>query len=79
VGDQGNLGLIDDAWSGAREDYVAAMEERAGVPYAIVRDGQWLDSDTAYQESDADWNKQFHDILRQVPDEAMVTVVDCHV
>ena len=71
--------LIDDLWSGAREDYVAATEERAGVPYAIVRDGQWLDSDTAYQESDADWNKQFHAILERVSDESMVTIVDCHV
>ena len=37
--------LVDDALlSGTREDYVAAAEERAGVPNAVVLDGQWLDS-----------------------------------
>ncbi len=72
-------GYIDDAWSGPREDYVARAEANAGVPHAVVLDGQWLDSDTVDQETDADWNKQFHAILDRVADEAMVTIVDCHV
>jgi hypothetical protein len=71
--------LVDDALlSGTREDYVAAAEERAGVPNAVVLDGQWLDSDTRDQEIDAEWNKQFHAILEQIADETMVTIVDCH-
>jgi hypothetical protein len=44
-----------------------------------VIDGQWLDSDTVDQETDADWNKQFRAMLARFPDEAMVTIVDCHV
>ena len=71
--------LIDDALSGPREDYVAAAEQRAGVPYAVVFDGKWLDTNMADQETDADWNKQFRAILERVPDESMVTIVDCHV
>lgn len=60
--------LIDDALSGTRKDYVAAAEERAGVPAAVVIDGQWLDSEAAYQKTGADWNRQFHAILDRVPD-----------
>ncbi len=71
--------LIDDSLSGTREDYVAAAEERAGVPYAVVLDGQWLGSDTVDQETGADWNKRFHDLLDRVPEQSMVTIVDCHV
>jgi hypothetical protein len=71
--------LINDALSGTREDYVAAAEDRANVPHAVVIDGQWLDSDTVDQETDADWNKQFRAMLARFPDEAMVTIVDCHV
>ena len=33
---------IDDALSGTREDYVAAAEASAGVTYAVVFDGEWL-------------------------------------
>lgn len=68
---------IDDAWSGRREDYVAAAEASAGVTYAVVFNGEWLQSDTVDQETD--WNKQFHAILDRVPDETMITVVNCHV
>ena len=71
--------LIDDGWLGTREDFVSAAEKRAGVPFAIIFNGAWLDSDTVDQETDADWNTQFHAILDRVPDEEMVTIVDCHV
>jgi hypothetical protein len=70
---------IDDAWSGRREDYVARAEANAGVTYALVFNGEWLQSDTVDQETDEDWNKQFHAILDRVPDETMITIVDCHV
>ena len=70
---------IDDAWSGPREDYVAAAEAARASPMRSCFNGQWLESDTVDQETDADWNKQFHAILDRVPDETMVTIVDCHV
>jgi hypothetical protein len=70
---------IDDAWSGSREDYVAAAEAGAGVTFAVIFNGEWFGSDMLAEGTDANWNEQFHAILDQVPDEATVTVVDCHV
>ena len=51
--------LIDDALSGTREDYVAAAEERAGVPYAVVSMASGWNADEDDQKTDADWNKPF--------------------
>jgi hypothetical protein len=43
--------LIDDALSGAREDYVGAAEACAGVTYALIFHGEWLDSDMVTTKS----------------------------
>jgi hypothetical protein len=69
--------LIDDSLLSTRADYIAAAEERAGVPYAVVLDGQWLDSDD--HAEDVHWNKLFRAILDRVSAETLVTIVDCHV
>jgi hypothetical protein len=71
--------LIDDALLGTREDYVSAAELSAGVPHAVVINHEWLSCDMSDQEIGADWNKRFHEILDQVPDEFLITMIDCHV
>jgi hypothetical protein len=75
---ESDLVFVHDALSGAGR-FMLPERKSAGVPYAVVLDGQWLGSDTVDQETDADWNRQFHAILDRVADEAMVTIVDCHV
>jgi hypothetical protein len=73
---------IDDAWAGTREDCVAAAEARAGVPYAAIFRGEWLEGPSSWEEDgldcEAEWSKQFKAILAQVSDETLVTIVDCH-
>ena len=68
---------IDDTLSGTREDYVAAARASAGVTYALVFNGEWFQSDD--HEDPADWNELFWATLNQLPDETLVTVVDCHI
>jgi hypothetical protein len=67
---------LSDEWLHTREQFVAAAAERAGIPYAMVFRGEWLES---RGEGVTDWNKQFRAILDQVADEAMITMLDCHV
>jgi hypothetical protein len=48
---------------------------------ALVKDGQWYQGHAwvADQGTREDWNRRFHELLVGAPDDALLTVVDCHV
>ena len=58
-----------------RVDYVARAEANAGVTYAVVIDGQWLEGDALSWE----WTNRFNAILDPLADTTLITIVDCHV
>jgi len=69
-----------------REQYIQAARDRACSTYAIVKDGQWyakgemgwfgMSSDDMTQD---DWNKRTAELLDSLPDDTMITIVDCHI
>jgi hypothetical protein len=69
-----------------RDEFITCHRNRAAVPYAVVKDGKWyaqgevgwFGSDNRTCTED-EWNKQFNDILDALPDDTLLTVVDCHI
>lgn len=69
-----------------REQYIQQARDRATVMYAVVKDGQWLakgemgwwgmSDDKVSQET---WNRQVNELLDALPDDTLITVVDCHI
>ena len=64
--------------------YVA---QRAGFStYAVVKDGEWYEKGKmgwfgmASDEKDRkEWNKEFRQLIADLPDETLLTVLDCHI
>ena len=80
-------------WDGSPQDYLIPREafieaagDRACVTFAVVKDGQWYERGEmcmfafVHNEMDqAEWNRQFHKMIDSLPDDALLTVVDCHI
>lgn len=69
-----------------REQYIQQARDKATVRYAVVKDGQWfamgdmgwwgMSDDKVSQE---DWNRKVNEMLDALPDDTLITVVDCHI
>ena len=73
-------------FSPTREQYIQAAEDETAVPHAIVHEGKWLESGemgwwgVVHNEKDpAEWNRVFRALWESLPDDTMVTLVDCHI
>lgn len=72
--------------SDAMEQYVALKRNQACIPYAVVMEGKWsakgkmgffgVSNDI---EDPAKWYQQMNDILDRIPDDTLLTIVDCHI
>jgi hypothetical protein len=67
-------------------EYVAQRRAEATTTFAYVRNGAWCERGqvgwfgTATNEKDSDaWATEFNAMLARLPDDEMLTVVDCHV
>lgn len=81
-----------DLWSGTdkyltpRDEFIQQARDGALVQFAIVKDSQWLakgkmgwwgvsdDSMTA-----AEWSRKFNELLDELSDDTLITIVDCHI
>lgn len=83
---------LDHPWNGVdeylkpRDQYIQQARDRATVLYGVVKDGQWLakgemgwfgmSSDDVSQD---EWNRKVNEMLDALPDDTLITVVDCHI
>lgn len=69
-----------------REQYIQQARDRALVTYAVVKDSQWfargemgwwgMSSDDMPQE---EWNRKVNELIDSLPDDTLITIVDCHI
>jgi hypothetical protein len=76
---------LDDALSGSREAFVAAARNRALATFAVLHRGEWTERGEmgwwacVSNEMDANrWYQLFNDMLDGLPEDTLLTVVDCH-
>jgi hypothetical protein len=68
------------------EVYTQRARDRATVLYAFVKDGQWVGKgemgwfgmSSGDEDQDA-WNRKVNEMLDALPDDTLITVVDCHI
>lgn len=70
----------------ARVKYVETAVMNIVTPYAFVKNGQWVERGEmgwwgmASNEKDKDeWLSQFYKMFKELPDDTLLTVVDCHI
>jgi hypothetical protein len=69
-----------------REQYIQNARNRALTTFAVLKDGQWYErGDMGWwgcvsDEKDQDaWNREFSSLIDGLPDDTLMTVVDCHI
>ena len=80
------LFLSADQFQVSREQYVEAARNSALATYALVKDGQWfakgcmgwfgMSDDKLTQD---EWYTKVNELLDSLPDDTLLTVVDCHI
>ncbi|VWB97518.1 hypothetical protein [Burkholderia lata] len=83
---------LDNPWDGVdeyltpRHEYIQAARDAAAAPYALVKDGKWLAKGVMAwfgisndHVSEGDWNRKVNELLDNLPDDTIITVVDCHI
>lgn len=68
------------------EEYASAAYNRALTPFAFVKDGEWVESGemgwfgmSRNDKDSDDWNAEFTKMFDALPEDTVITVVDCHV
>lgn len=75
-----------DCFLKTEEEYVKSKVDLVGVCYSCLKDGLWnsrgemgwfgMSTDTV---EESDWVKMFNKMLDELPDDTLLTAVDCHI
>ncbi len=59
-----------------KEDYI---KERTSIfTYAVLKDGEWYEKDWGDKEVEEKWEKRFNDLIKDISDDTLITLVDYH-
>lgn len=79
-------GDIPDAYRVTREKYVDQARAAAISTFAVLKDGQWFERGrmgwwaTVSDEKDIEtWAREFGALIDSLPDDTLLTLVDCHI
>lgn len=77
--------MLDD-YAIPRDDFVRGKVESTIVPFAVLKDGQWHERGlmgwwgcVSDEKNQSEWNGEFHKLFSDLPEDALLTVVDCHI
>lgn len=67
-----------------KEEYIASARAKAISTFAILKDGKWYERGKMgwfgmTSDENLDWNKEFNKLLDSLPEDTLLTVVDCHI
>lgn len=60
-----------------RDEYIQKQKDKAILTYAIIYEGKWYEKDEKY--NDDKWNQEFNKLVDSLPDDILLTIVDCHI
>jgi hypothetical protein len=67
------------------EEYIERARNKAICTFAVLKDGQWYERGAmgwwgmVADDKGDEWPKQFNELLDSLPDDTLLTVVDCHI
>lgn len=77
---------IDDSLALELPVYIQRARDRACVQFAFVRDSLWAERGkmgwwaiVTDEVSEGQWYRMFNDMLDALPDDTLLTIVDCHI
>ena len=81
------LNWIDmDSFQMTKEEYIQKSRENSFSTFAVLKDGEWFErgkmgwwGSVSNEKSSEDWGREFSKLVRGLPKETLLTVVDCHI
>lgn len=75
-----------DAYGFDRDVYIEKCRHGTLVPYAIVKDGKWHQKGemgwfgmSRDEKDQGEWNEEVFRLFNDLPDDTLLTIVDCHI
>lgn len=75
-----------DEYLMSRKEYVEQAMASAWIPYAVVYKGKWIGKGemgwwgmSSGDKPQSDWNKEIQTLVKELPDDTQLTLVDCHI
>ena len=75
-----------DAYLTPRDQFIQEARDRAITTFAVVKDSKWYQKGemgwwgvVSDAKDQGEWNRQFNELLDGLPDDTVLTVVDCHI
>lgn len=75
-----------DEYLVSRDEFIQHARDTAIVTFALLKDGKWYEKGKmgwwgiVHNEKDQSvWNRQFNELLDGLPEDTLLTVVDCHI
>lgn len=69
-----------------RDKFINTKANAAISTFAVLKDGKWYErGDMGWwgcvsdEKDQSDWNAEFKDLIDTIPDDACITIVDCHI
>ncbi|MNO03610.1 hypothetical protein D3C81_2243720 [compost metagenome] len=69
-----------------RDQFIREAGLRVGMTYAIVKDSQWYQRGemgwwgmSSNEVSESEWAEQFGKLIDGLPEDTLLTVIDCHI
>jgi hypothetical protein len=70
----------------AREEYLRRARAGALTTFAVIKDGQWYERGSmgwwgvvSNEEDHDEWNIKFASLIDGLPDDTILTIIDCHI
>lgn len=80
------FGDFYEEYAASRDEYIEKRRIGAIVPFAFVKDGLWVEKGEMgwfgmanNEKEQFDWNKEFYGMIKSLPEDTLLTVVDCHI
>lgn len=83
-----NLGFFPslDDFQMTEEEYAEQEALNSIVPFAVIRDGKWFEKGTmgwwgmvSDEKDEKVWIKEFWKMFKELPDDTLISVFDCHI
>lgn len=76
--------LLGKSWDESRELYIDYCIKTCFIPYAILYNGNWMSrGDMGWfgisSNENADWDEFASNFIQNLPDDIMLTLIDCHI
>ena len=79
-------GTVKDKYGMGRDEFVARARASCFTPYALLMDGEWYEQGKmgwfgiSHDDKDADsWNAEVGKLLDTLPEDTLLSAVDCHI